>query len=420
MNVKNGRSRTNAMWLLIPSTTSLISNRVFASSKMLTILTLIVLAILSESETLNVPQNESTVSRVSDSQQNAIKDNSADTKLLEKYNQFVNKYAYTLMNSTFLPFVDGCKAVMEPSKPVSKPEVKDRFLCLTYFDMIYNLNATIDKNYTLTDKVNTFLNDYDNATLVKNFCEFFGGELPTEDTKRPFVSTFLANHSIWIDATQAQDSCKLLCYYLDGPTKQRISPICKLISGGYRLIKQYLVGAKIVPKPDASAGDAILPHAKIAPDISASVVDKQIKVEPVSSKVNAQTAAATVVNVTQSTTTVKNELQAPINSAGVNSIGSKPSEEAKKKTSPMANLPPDAAEPAPAHGSKDEKVNAHNEETKPVVDINQEVEDNNDENGDVLGKNNKIIDSKQSNSLSILFSYFMQKTTKAITMALKI
>lgn len=395
------------MWLLAAFTKGLIANRVFTSYKMLTIFSLIVLAILSESETLNVPQNAPAASRESDSPHNATKNNSAESNLLDKYNQFVKKYAHTLMNSTFLPFVGDCSAVMVSSKPVSQLKVKDRFLCLTYFDMIYNLAATNDENYTLADRVNTSLSDYDNATLVNNFCDFFGGELPTEDAKRPFVTTMLATQSTWINATQTHESCKLLCYYLDEPITQRILPICKLISGGYRLIKKNSLEAKVVTKAGAHSGEPILFSPKIGQNTSAS---EQIKAIPISSKINAQPVGATVANVTQSTTTIKNELQVHLIGAGANSISSKPSEAAKIKTSPMAKGPSDAAEPEAAHQSKDAKVNAHNEEIKPVVDINQEVEDTNDENGDVLGKGNSL----KSNSIQFNILLFYAEDNKGI------
>lgn len=367
---------------------------------MLTILTLIVLTILSDSETLNVPQNDSAVSSGADSQHNATKDNSAESNLLDKYNQFQKIYAHTLMNSAFLPFVSDCKAVMVPSEPVSQLKVKDRFLCLTYFDMMYNLVATHDKIYTLADRVNTSLSDYDNATLVKNFCDYFGGELPTEDAKRPFVTTMLATRSNWIRAIRTDDNCKLLCHDLDEVIVLRIRPICKLISGGYRLIKKNSAEPISVTKAGALARDDNKSQPTMQ-NTSASVTGQQVKAEPISSEVKAQPGAATVANATQSTstTTLRNKLQAPINGAGGNSTSSKPSEEAKIKTSPMAKAPPAAAEPETAHESKDENVNAHNEETKSVVDINPEVEDTNDENGDVLGKNGKTTDSFKQNSI---------------------
>lgn len=363
---------------------------------MLTILTLIVLTILSDSETLNVPQNVSAVSSAADSQHNATKDNSAESNLLGKYNQFEKIYAHTLMNSALLPFVSDCKGVMEASEPVSQLELKDRFLCMAYFDMMYNLVATHDKIYTLADKVNTSLSDYDNATLVKNFCDYFGGELPTEDAKRPFVTSMLATKSTWIRATQTHENCKLLCYYLDDLFAQRIRPICKLISGGYRLIKKN----SAEPISVTGAGTLALDDNKSQPTMqntSASVTSQQVKAKPISSKVRAQPGTATVANATQSTstTTVKNEVQAPIKGAGANSTNSKPLEEAKTKTSPMGQAPP--AAPETALESKDEKVNAHNEETKPIVDINPEAEDTNDENGDVLGKNDKTTDSFKQN-----------------------
>lgn len=377
------------MWLHSPSTISQNGNKIFTSSRMLTILSLAMFAILVEASALNVPQNVLSARNGSESQQNASKTISTASSLSNKYNQFEKKYAQTLMNSKFLPFVGDCMAVIGESKPVTQLKLKDRFLCLTYFDMMNNLIANADEDFTLADKVTASLGDYDNATLVKNFCEFFGGELPTEDANRPFVMKLMDNQSVWMNATREPETCKQLCYYLDGPITLRISPICKLVSGGYRLIRKHSVDGKTAMKDGTLPIDSTKMQSKSSQNISAKVAGEQVKaVSPISNEVKAQPAAAsTVTNTSQSTTTGQNQIQVVASSASKHNNNVKPSEEAKKNTSPMAKAAEEAAAQETSHASNGGKENTHNEATKLVVATHQEEEEVISEDiGEALGK----------------------------------
>lgn len=342
---------------------------------MWTILSLMVFAILVEANAPNGTQNELTGSNASARQDSA---SSAAPSLLDKYNQFQKTYAQTLMNSTFLPFVDGCRAVMVETKPVTPLKSKDRFLCLTYFDMLSNLIVNADKEYTLVDKVNASLRDYDNATLVNNFCEFFGGELPTENANRPFVMKMLDNQSVWMNAAQTPDKCKRLCYELDEQSLLRISSICKLVSGGYRLIKRLSVNGKSAIKTGTLPPQA---QSKSSQNAPAKVAGEQIKPVPPMSK---ESKVQPNTNTSQSSTTLKNQMHVAASSANTNSSSVKASEEAtKKKTSPMANgVLEAAAKASTAHASSEGKVNSHNDE--PVVDTHREEDE--EEDVDTFGK----------------------------------
>lgn len=249
---------------------------------MLSILTLTVLAIAIEVDTLNVPSNQSTINNGSENQHIwTSQNNGTPSSIQDKYKQFEQKYAQTLMNSSFLPFVDECKAVMVRPKPVAQQKVK--FLCLTYFDMLNNLIVHAVEDFMLADNVNATLKEYDNATLVNNFCMLFGGELSTNNDPQPFVSGMLENS--WINATKSPEKCKMLCNDLADPNTIQITPICKLISAGYRLIRQHPVDSKdavnarglIDAKVGSVTGASIQSNSKTL----VKVTDDQSKASPI-------------------------------------------------------------------------------------------------------------------------------------------
>lgn len=338
-------------------------------------LTIILLAIFVEVNTLKVAQNTIENANGLGNQNNATENISAESSLFEKYNRFNKKYARTLMNSMFLPFVDSCNTVMKKSQPVYHLKAKDRFLCLTYFDMINNLMVNANEDFMLVDKVNISLIDYDNTTLVDNFCEFFGGELPIENVNRQFLETMLVNPSAWMNAIKTPDKCRLYCYDSENPIIVRILPICKLISGGYRLIKKHLADKKSAVEVGKLTDDSIQKQLESSKNTSARLTNEVKQQQPTS---------VSMTNTSRLTTTVKNYIKL----AGANSSSSKPAEDAKKNTSPMAKPIADVAVEETPHESKDDKENLHNEEAKQVANGDREVEDINEENGG-LGK--KII-----------------------------
>lgn len=339
---------------------------------MIKISALIVLAFLNEANILDAhelaqaPHNNS-----SDAPHIATESN-----LTSRYKQFEETYAQTLMNSSFLPFIAGCSAIMKKSISASQLEEKDQFLCLTYFDMINHLIVNLDQDFIQLNKVNTSLNDYDNATLVKNFCEFFGGELPTVDVDRPFVTKMMANQINWTNAMKIPDNCKIICYFLDEFAEFRISPICKLISGGYRLIKKHSMDAKNPSEVDVLEAGPIQTQSK-SRNISMGVIYEKTKVD--NQVMPKAQFAATPSNTSQSTTKVKNQVLADA-TVGANTINSsfKSPEEARKKTSPMTKDPAEAV-------MKEEKNDFRHDEVKQNGNTNPEETDANEENGDALG-----------------------------------
>lgn len=343
---------------------------------MIKISAIIVLAFLNEANILDaqeivpVPLNNS-----SDAPHLA-----KESGLTSRYKQFGETYARTLMNSTFVPFIGGCCAIMEKSISPTQLEEKDQFMCLTYFDMINCLIVNVDQDFTQLNKVTTSLNDYDNATLVKNFCEFFGGELPTADADRPFVTTMMTNQMDWMNAIRKPDECKLICYIVDESATLRISPICKLISGGYRLIKKHLMDAKNPAEVSISEVDPLQTQPE-SRNISLELIDNKTKLDHQLKPKKSEFSVART-NTSQSTTKVKNLADITVDANTISSSVKSP-ELTRKKTSPMTKDPTEAAVKEIPH--KEEKNDLRNVEIKQVANTNPEETDANEENGDALG-----------------------------------
>lgn len=325
-----------------------------------TSIALIVLAIIVEANTLVVPGYVPEVSNGVTGQHIVTNHSSPISSLSDKYNEFEKMYGPTLMNSTLLPFVDDCKN--EISKSVLKLKAKERFLCFIYFDMINNLIHSANPDFTQTENVKKSLNDYDNEKLVTNFCTFFGGELPTEDDKRPFIREMLANQSNeWLIAVEKPEKCNLLCYDIDDPKTVRIKPICKLISGGYRLINnKQLQSASNVDKKIAAS---VQMQPNSTQKTAAKIVPSNATVPAIINEVKAKPASATGSNTSASNTDVKNENK--ISANGSNN-STKPLEEATKNTKTLEKAPEKVAQQLEsADKPQNENVPLHNAETKP-------------------------------------------------------
>lgn len=154
--------------------------------------------------------------------------------LTEKHNRLQDEFKETLMNTTFLPFISECNNAFV--KREKDAELNITLLCPSYFDLIEDLRENKILDYNKPDAILATLRDYDNASLVNNFCTFFGGELPTEVKRRPFVHEFLIDEE---NLLTKQHICRDVCFIhieSEKKTDEKIQPICKLISGGYRLL----------------------------------------------------------------------------------------------------------------------------------------------------------------------------------------
>lgn len=167
--------------------------------------------------------------------QSAVANSSTNEKLIEKQNELEQSYQNTLLNASLLPFASECHDVMSPTSRVNSP--MDKRLCAAYYDMMNNLHETRSTGYQSIDDVRVTLHEYDNSTLVNNFCSLFPGELPLEDNKRLFEKQlFPGGTPLGTDLKNETVKCNLYCFELVNSDMQ-LKPICKLISGGYRAIK---------------------------------------------------------------------------------------------------------------------------------------------------------------------------------------
>lgn len=167
--------------------------------------------------------------------------------------QLSRQYQNTLVNSTLLPFLNNCSFVynITSSSTISQSSAikqsKENLLCVMYFDMVYNLGKSGFTDYQIEANVIDTLKVYDNATLISNFCNLFGGEIPTEEDKRPF-ETAIMSKAVSSKVLNDLSACNLLCLQWDDIQYQtRIMPVCKLISGGYRSWKLHLIDHHTTP-----------------------------------------------------------------------------------------------------------------------------------------------------------------------------
>lgn len=342
----------------------------------------IIITILVEVYTLSVPQKQPSVSNELNNQSIIAENDSLQSSLLNKIHQFEQKYAATLLNATFLPFVGDCKNVTVNSKPVVNAQGNVRYLCLTYFDMVYNLMASGDEEFTTPVKVNASLSDYDDEKLVKNFCEFFGGELPIEDAKRPFVVSFMVD---WKTALQTPDSCKMRCYDPNEPTL-RILPVCKLISGGYRLANKHLKSSISNDTLMTDLGSAaVVVQKQSIPAENPSANSTRVHDKP------SLDASITVMNLTQSTVAKGQVVISP----ATNSSRATPSDGSNKPTGSIAKSPEKtAAQKTPTEPKVENPTNGDGKQVA-AINNNNNGAGGNDEAGDgnVFGKRKSVFEN---------------------------
>lgn len=141
---------------------------------------------------------------------------------------YETKYKSTLMNRTYAPFVEDCiKQVSNASQASGKPITN---ICATYFDMMYNIFPL--PGFDTADAIKQIIRDIDNATIVHYFCENFPGEVSTGLATHPFTDTFADRTPVPLE--QQVQRCAFDCF----ASYSEIKPICKLILGGCRFIKQ--------------------------------------------------------------------------------------------------------------------------------------------------------------------------------------
>lgn len=142
--------------------------------------------------------------------------------LKTKLEQFHAKYKATLLNSTFLPFLNGCSENFNKSS--EKMPSKDR-LCITYYDMInsiYHLNE-----FETSDSVTKILEEYNGKSMTDNFCTEFPGEIAARLEEQPFAEA--TNITNWLTVNECVWNCLEKNITI---SNVRILDICKLISGG--------------------------------------------------------------------------------------------------------------------------------------------------------------------------------------------
>lgn len=198
------------------------------------------------------------------------------------------KYQNTLLNESTLPFLSNCRFVYTTTsaplltgQPSAVPQ--PNLLCLVYFDMVHNLGKSGYNDYQTAISVNDTLKAYDNKTLVDNFCDLFHGELPTETEFRAFETKLMPNIKGSWEILKDRSTCSLFCYELDSKTFQtHIRPVCKLISGGYRVLTQHLNDKD--PLPDQSQKPTITKIVDGALPLAVSVIankDDSVKADVV-------------------------------------------------------------------------------------------------------------------------------------------
>lgn len=160
--------------------------------------------------------------------------------------QLSSKYKDSLFNQRILPFLANCTNVLTTTSPSSAPSSpsmglsNDNLLCSVYYDMAYNLGKSGFIDYQTEQSVVDTLTFYDNATLANNFCTFFAGEIPTERENRPFESQLGYNNISAGQILKATQTCSLFCCEME-LYQVKIRPICKLISGGYRVLNKHQI-----------------------------------------------------------------------------------------------------------------------------------------------------------------------------------
>lgn len=133
-------------------------------------------------------------------------------------NGLVNKDNNTLLNPTFLPFLNDCGV---PT---------NRMLCATYYDMVYNVYQ-YDKNVAEV-KAEMHTADQTFEKLGQTFCQLFPTEIIQALDKQPFLDE---NHINLTALFRIKEYCTINCITMPELTIV-IKPICKFISGGCKWI----------------------------------------------------------------------------------------------------------------------------------------------------------------------------------------
>lgn len=315
----------------------------------LAILLAIVATIFAEVNAANIPSTDINNSNNKSASAIASVSNisNVDNVLAEKVNQFKLKYNATLLNSSFLSFVNDCIDVVSAAK---KAEV-DQQLCLLYFDMIYNLNEKCPNELKNQDSVTKILIEYDNETITNQFCSQFPNELKVEVTVQPFAQ------SRGLDATKYMKNANFCVFKCVEQNEMSIKPLCKLISGGYRLI--HLQSKKQSPQPPI-VDDQPQPNNTDTKKVTTStqpigqvISDIPSKASPDAgaNKVPANNASSTAVSKPTQSNVAQNvspsEASQPIAAKDEKEVNKKPkSEQESKKTENVANTIPLGANPA--------------------------------------------------------------------------
>lgn len=182
------------------------------------IIIILALTIVNEAQAAFLPTDTNKKEQVSSTNINALK-----SKLI----QFQSKYNATLLNASFLPFVNDCNGVLN-----QLPIAFDKRICITYYDMIFNIYDSNDF-VKITDVTET-LKHYDLKIYIDTYCEDFLGELKTDLEDQPFANA--TNIRGWLNANECSESCMKKLNQTDSITgsRWRINNICKLISDGLR------------------------------------------------------------------------------------------------------------------------------------------------------------------------------------------
>lgn len=138
--------------------------------------------------------------------------------------KLVEKDSNNLLSPEFLPFLKDCTSATPTN----------RALCVTYYDMVYNVYEYGGKADDVKAEIRTA-----NRTLEKlgdTFCTLFPTEVTQALDKRPFLE---ANHFQLTVLFDIPNYCVINCLTMHESTLQIvIRPICKSISGGCKWILQ--------------------------------------------------------------------------------------------------------------------------------------------------------------------------------------
>lgn len=140
------------------------------------------------------------------------------------HNHPITNYDSTLMNKTFLPFLNNCNTVAANTPEL---DVKNQILCSAYLEMVIEADAMKIPDFRTQDNVNQYLRNADN--LSQSFCTQLPQQIPNRLPK------FIANgNKTFHDVIANKQACELLCMELSLITFQpTVKPICLLISAGY-------------------------------------------------------------------------------------------------------------------------------------------------------------------------------------------